>query len=256
MYPEAPDNQSQTDGKTIYGISKQVVTVIPNTQGTLDITPVTLAWWTTRTNTQESATLPGFTAQVAPGAVPQPSSRSSSSAGNALAPGDTALHGARSRMDILRVHWRWSAAGLALLIVVAAAGLWRQRVRRRGPLGSAPPRGADIHPALSKRPILRALRQACDGNRADAAAQALLDLGRDEWPDSPPRGLVALVARLDAGEAQVMALERHLYGGAAPERWDGEAVWRVAGRGLQVRESTTHRVWAGLDALYRLQASK
>ena len=253
LYREAPDNQSQTDGKTIFGSSKQVVTYIPNAQGGLDIAPVTLAWWNTLTNTQEHATLAGFTAQVAPGVMPAPSNTNTASAGNAVSakPAVTSTRSdSRSSIDILRDNGRWSAAALALVLATVASGLWWNRMRRRRSTTSVPPHGAEARPSVSKRAVLRALQQACDGNRADAAAKALLELGRVEWPDNPPRGLGALAARLGAGDAEVLALERHLYGGSTATRWDGPALWRVTGHGLQVRKSTRPRAQEGLDALY------
>jgi hypothetical protein len=68
LYADAPDNQSRTDGTTIYGISKQTVTYLPTAAGTLDVAPVDLAWWDTRDNLQRHAELPAQHFQVEQGA--------------------------------------------------------------------------------------------------------------------------------------------------------------------------------------------
>ena len=75
---------------------------------------------------------------------------------------------------------------------------------------------------------------ACrDGDR-DAAARALLELARAEWPERPPRGLGELADRIDAGADEVRALDRSLYG-AATRAWDGTALWQALGKGLRQR---------------------
>ena len=97
---------------------------------------------------------------------------------------------------------------------------------------------------------MRALRQACDHNDPHAAARALRDLGQIEWPQSVPRGLGALAARLATGAEEINTLDRHLYGAGSSLHWQGDALWRVIGRGLQVRQSPLQRAKVGLDALY------
>jgi len=53
---------------------------------------------------------------------------------------------------------------------------------------------------------------------------ALLEWGRLEWPDSPPRSLGALTRRLEPPLAdQLRALSRSSYGPDAAH-WDGDAI--------------------------------
>jgi hypothetical protein len=102
---------------------------------------------------------------------------------------------------------------------------------------------------------MRALRLACVSNDRQAAADALLDLGRAEWPDDPPRGLGALAARLAAGGKEVSALHRSLYGSVGSD-WQGNALWSVLGRGLQPKRGNAQSDGDGLDALYPRKLSK
>lgn len=249
LYPEAPQNQSRTDGKTIFGISKQDVTYIPDAQGTLEIAPVKLAWWNTTTNMQSQAMLPALVLQVAPGAMPAPSNPLPV-AGNPATPAATVVAAHKhSWQERMLGAGHWSAAASALLLAIVAGLLWRWLRARR--LASKPQQPAGAPEPTRKRSVLRALQQACTSHQPHAAAQALLDLARIEWPENPPRGLGALATRLDAGAAQVHALDRKLYGMDATSPWQSDALWQALGRGLQPRKNTVRDTEDGLRALYR-----
>lgn len=259
-YPEAPENQSRTDGKTIYGISKQSVTYIPTAQGRLDVPPIELAWWDTRSNTQSRAVLPGREFMVGAGAAggqsaPPPASaavgpQSMPAATPAIA--DNAPHSV-SLTERLLTHRMWLGGVVAVLAAVILAGVAFVRARRRGRKSGAAATRADPVPRRSS--AMRALRLACASNDRQAAADALLDLGRAEWPDDPPRGLGALAARLAAGGKEVSALHRSLYGSVGSD-WQGNALWSVLGRGLQPKRGNAQSDGDGLDALYPRKLSK
>ena len=143
-YPEASDNSSRTDGEAIYGISKQSVTYIPTSQGTLAIPPVELAWWNLRTNSQSVARLPGREMAIEPGA-PGSQSNTAPSPPVAAVPGQPATK-AISPMQQAPDRWMWLAGGLAALVVAALSIVVLQRSRRRSskstpaPAASAPAR--------------------------------------------------------------------------------------------------------------------
>jgi hypothetical protein len=100
-----------------------------------------------------------------------------------------------------------------------------------------------------RKAALQALQQACAANERHAAADALLNLARTQWPDDPPRGLGALAARLDAGAKEIAALDRCLYGsGESP--WEGSALWNAVRDGLQTKRSEQLPKDDGLGALY------
>ncbi len=266
IYPQAPENQSRTDGKTIYGTSTQTMSYIPNAQGTLQIAPVTLAWWSTVTDSQVIATLPAQAFQVEAGAAPTPSDAAPtpSDAAPASPNAAPASHEPASNtiatvpghdpswLDLLRREWRWPAAFAMMLFAMALGFAWTRR--RRGAPNTGPRALKDPLPAR-KHTVMRTLRQACAGNDAHAAARALSDLGQIEWPGNAPRGLAALAARLESGADEVNTLERHLYGAIPSPLWRGDALWRQVGRGLQVRQSTTQFAKNGLDALYQVRGA-
>ncbi|MEO8717633.1 MAG: BatD family protein [Burkholderiales bacterium] len=237
LYPEAPDNQSRTDGRTIYGVSKQSVTYIPGAQGTLEVAPVELAWWNTLSDRQSSATLPARQYTVAPGVAPGQPEAAPPAAAAAPAPAIPAPHVA-SWSTRLRNQAAWLAAGAALLVALALAVIVIRRRARAAP--ARPERRAAA---------LRALRRACATNDRLAAQAALLDLGRAEWPDEPPRGLTALAARLSAGVDELVALDRSLYG-VGGSLWEGRSVWETFRRGLRPKREAAPPEDDGLGALY------
>lgn len=249
LYPDAPQNQSRTDGQTIYGISKQDVTYIPDAQGALQVAPVELAWWNTTTDRQSQATLPALAFQVAPGAMPAPSN-ATPVAGNPATPAATVAAGTtHSWRERIGGAGHWTVAASALLLAIVAGLLWRWlRVRR---IATRPQHPTGAPAPAPKRSVLRALRQACTTHQPHAAAQALLDLARIEWPASPPRGLGTLASRLETGAAQVHALDRHLYGADAATPWQGDALLQALGHGLQPRKEPVHSAEDDLQALYR-----
>ena len=256
LYPEAADNRSRTDGRTIFGISTQKVTYIPNARGTLDVPAVELAWWDVGSDQSRRATLPALSFSVAPGV-----------AGDAMTPGSarqpaptlaaTADHPRRSDA---RAAWNprlldrrvWFGVGALLAALLAAIGLavGRQRGRR---VRSGDASNAAVVPVPPKAVSLRALQQACSADDRHAAASALLDLAREQWPDDPPRGLSALALRLEEGAAAISSLERSLYGAGEASPWQGDALWQVARRGLRPRRSDASLRDDGLKALYPLR---
>jgi hypothetical protein len=93
------------------------------------------------------------------------------------------------------------------------------------------------------------VQQACQGNNPAAAANALLQWAAASWPDDPPRNLGTLMQQLSTGVNEIQALEQALYS-AAGEPWQGEALWRVFEKGLEVKQATGAPASAGLSPLY------
>ncbi len=261
-YADEPDNQSRTDGHTIYGISKQTVTYIPDAAGTLEVPAVSLDWWNVRTHAVSHSELPAVRLQVAPGAGPQapvnaaqqpaqPRATLAPSSGTGPADRWAWLPRLPRLPHPADLHWRheWSigallAVGLALLIAWAI---------RREP-GSEPLADDEDWQDLTpnKAASLRALRRACRADDRQAAGRALIDLAHAQWPADPPRGLSGLAARLEAGATEVAALDRSLYGADQAQPWRGEALWQALSRGLRQKEKGPEpELGSGLAALYR-----
>ncbi len=265
VYPETADNQSRVEGASIYGVSRQTLTYIPSAQGTLDVPPLELAWWDTAANEQRRVSLPARQFQVEAGMAGQaqaplpqatPATAQRSSVPTEALPGSEGWKQQASRLAHAASDWRWSAglfALLALIAVIVTAVV--RRARRGGAAGPSPRTDVDAAMPVSAPPpdrksSLRALRDACQADDADAASQALLALARIEWPDDPPRGLGALAARLDKGAREVASLDRRLYGAQASP-WQGAALWEQFKDGLHPARRRPSSESNELDSLYR-----
>ncbi len=115
----------------------------------------------------------------------------------------------------------WVAAGLFVLwILTLGAWWWSLRPRREA---KAPPPTPTYK--LQARCLKEARKAALDGNAASLKA-ALLEWGRLQWPDAPPRSLGILAGKLSSPLAEeLMAVSRSSYGPDAPH-WDGQAIAR------------------------------
>jgi hypothetical protein len=267
VYPEATDNQSSAEGASIDGVSKQTLTYIPSAEGTMDISPLDLAWWDTAADAARTVSLPGRQFKVEAGAegaqaeapVSQtaPATAQPSAVSSEIGRGGGMWRQLKSTLSQAAIDRRWLVAllaGLAVLVVGLAAV--RRRARRQGTDGIARDAVDVAKPASppmpDRRSSLRALQEACRANDAMAAAQALLSLARVEWPDDPPRGLAALAARLKAGVAEVAVLDRCLYGASAQASdWTGQGLWERFKGGLGPTGSRPVPARHELDDLYR-----
>ena len=95
----------------------------------------------------------------------------------------------------------------------------------------------------------RHLRQACRDNNPHAAANALLAWATALWPQSPPQNLGAVAARVSHGGESIRELDRCLYA-PDPSTWQGEALWKAVGKGLQEKHKTATQPALELPPLY------
>jgi len=246
LYPETPNHESRTDGKTIYGSRTQTLTYIPGAQGTLEVPPVTLNWWDTRRNRAASTTLPGWQFKVLPGAggtaseppVSHSPAASQNAPAKAAAPTDNSP--GSGILDMLKSNKLWLFSGIVLLILILLIVFMARRIKQRRQ-NDAPGAAAQTSQAAQpptkpdQKAALQALQKACEDNDRHAAARALLDLACTHWPEDPPRSLGALSTRIEKGRAQINELERSLYAAEAGD-WDGAALWDEFRHGLQEKK--------------------
>ena len=252
LYPEATDNQSRTDGRTIFGISTQKVTYIPNAQGTLDVPAIELTWWDVGVDEPRRASLPAHAFSVAPGvaggaAAPGPAGLVSPVPGMPAAVAGTPMGGTSAAWGPHDHRVQLMVVGLlaALLVALGVAAFRRRLTARSGDRSNV-----TTARTKSKAVVLRSLRQACSSDDRDAAANALLDLARIEWPADPPRSLGALATAVGQGAAEVRSLERSLYAAREASPWRGAALWQVTRRGLRPRGAVASPHADGPRGLY------
>ncbi len=264
LYPEAPQQESRTDGTTVYGVRTQTLTYIADTQGSLDIPAIKLNWWDTRHNKAASTTLPAMQFNVLPGAAGTATSMPTPPASPATQPVPLAVPTSESVQkeivhwlsatlpDATRTNWLWVSGGSGLLLALLVVMMVRRTRQRpqsnqQGTVKQAPQPVQQTRP--NPKSILRSLEKACMTNDRHAAANALLNLGQARWSDHPPRSLNALAARIENGQRQLHELDHSLYAADA-SRWNGAALWDKFKHGLQEKKTTRHGSDDGISPLY------
>ncbi|MEA3273994.1 MAG: BatD family protein [Pseudomonadota bacterium] len=256
-YPEETETESRTDGETIFGISRQSVTLIPTREGDLDLPAIRVAWWDTVAQEERVADLPGWRVKVGEGSAPQaapaplPTDTREEAPVKREASTETSEAGGHGNATDNRLL---IGGGLLLLVLATlSAGLTLHRRR------SVATKAAKGQSAKRSRPTPRAgdakrsLHRACEANDFRGAAKALHVWAAATWPKDPPRNLGALAARMDRGADEIRELERRLY---APEAglWEGAPLWRALRAGLLNDEARRTDQTDALEPLYPRRA--
>jgi hypothetical protein len=255
LYPEQPVHENRSDGKWVYGSSRQALAYVPSTSGKLTIPEVRVDWWDTGSRQQRTTVLPAWEINVLPGTAPAsqpPPAPQPPPAAERAAPAAAAPPAENGWHDKLLQFWPW-LAGSVLLVAVITGLLWlvmRSRHRPAVPAAAADTRAVSTSTDRQQRDAaLSALQQACNGNDPQAAAQALLQLASIEWPADPPRNLESLARRLAAGAGAVRDLERVLYA-AGNTDWQGDELWQQFRNGLPAGQPESVAANPGLAPLY------
>jgi len=252
VYPEGTETETRTDGKQLFGVSRQRVSVIPTAGGVLDFPEIRLRWWDVAAGKERVALVPAR-ALVAAGPVdtpavpPVPSSapdQAQRAAENGRADTGSAVQPARLHATRRPAFWVLMAglaavAGLFLwrgrARILSRLGVWRRGIAQRTDRRVA--RADDVRPpggrALPERgaDALKNLQTACGRQDARAAAAALLALARQRLGPGAPGSLGGVAARFaDLGKpagqraaAAVRGLEATLYGPSAAD-WNAAEV--------------------------------
>ncbi len=237
LYPEQPVQENHTDGKWVYGSSRQSLAYVPSTSGKLSIPEIRVDWWDSGAQQQRTVVLPAWEVNVLPGtapatqppSAPQPPPAVERNAPAVSAP--PAVPQASGWRDALQ-YWPWLAGSVLLAVVILGLLRLISRLRQKS---VAPVAVADTGVTTGNRQqrhaALDALQQACSGNDPQSAARALLQLAEAEWPPDPPRNLEALARRLPTVAGPLRDLERVLYA-AGNTAWQGEELWQLFRKGM------------------------
>ena len=218
VYPDQPSVATRTGADAVRGERVQRVALVPGAAGTLAIPEMRVQWWDVEADAPRTAVIPARTLSVAPAPVSAAAPRPA-----LVAPPATPETSAR--------RWQIVSAVLAVAWLATLAAFVRIRRRRRGaepatetPAGESPP-----DTAAARRQVLN----ACNASDSRAARHALLDWAGLAWPESPPRDLIAVAARVRDerfGDA-IMALDRALWSGR-DAGWNGRSMAALLPREL------------------------
>jgi len=214
LYPDQPELSRSFEAGGIRGQRIDNYAMIAVGDGEVTLPRLDVPWFNTATESWTVASVPERTLTILP--VPGGSDPVTEAPAAAVSP----VTDATDVTIVSSPFWQQIAAGLfALWIVTLGAWWWSLRPRARPALAPAP---EPVHKRQAKS--LKAARKAALADDAAGLRAALLEWGRLEWPDAPPRSLGALTRRLEPPLAdQLRALSRSSYGPDAPH-WDGEAI--------------------------------
>lgn len=268
VYPEKGSSESRSDGETVYGISRQNLTLIPTRAGTVEIPEIRASWWDTVAQRERTTTVPGWTLKVAGGGQPgiEVEPMTQSRVEHEVHPSPSPLDqvpdeaGPGSKQPVPLADESTDAEHLYLIggtilsvLLLAGSATWTLRRRNRiGPSAGLDQRTRTTDrddPPIQGSKARKALRLACEANDASGAARALLDWAKATWPEDAPRNLGALSTRLDQGTAELDKLEQYLYAPAS-SNWDGATLWQVLQEGLSDTPATERQRAETLEPLY------
>lgn len=221
VYPDQPQGISRDDGQWVLGHKEFRYAVVPEREGELLLPELTVHWWDTVNDRQQTAVLPAKTLQVRPSALapPPPAAAASPAPGVAPAQADGVF-----RDGAGRGYWRWLAIMFATLWLITLAVAWGRRGQRQAVTATPRPdrRGAGDEAALLQR-----LQSACKYGDAAAARSALLEWLREFGPEATDGSLLEFAAVSGDGglRRSIYALDSAGYRNEPGAGWDGEALW-------------------------------
>ncbi|MDN6858376.1 BatD family protein [Pseudomonas sp. CAN2814] len=203
-YPDQPQLANESGDQGLIGSREEREALIADKAGQLELPPVEIVWWNTRTSRVERTSLPARTLQVA--ANPQLDEHT-----------DTPPAPTQADSTDSALLWPWQlACALLSLTTLLGFGLW-WRARSQ----PAVIRVAQAGP--STRTLLDELRRACQANDSHATRQAL-----DAWARQQPETLADMAARFVPLSDALDGLNGALYSDSEGGRnWQGEDLWRA-----------------------------
>jgi hypothetical protein len=225
LYPDQPSYADKSpDGQIIEGTRSQTFVLIASEAGALRIPKIEVAWWDRQNDRQQTASLPEVTIEVivtessaetpineAPAANTQPSQP---------ATGSTASSVSIESSNEVNSAWKWlSLASLGGWLL--SIGYFVHYHRRHNGKSSPPPVN---HQARKLGSLVKQIKTAAGGNRANDTWEALQSYARVRWPESPPltpEDWARQLVHPQAGKV-IAALETRLFDKQQESDWNGE----------------------------------
>ena len=214
IYPDKADTRTRDDGEWLYGERVRKFAFVPDRAGTLTVPGLSVTWWDTAHDRQETTELPARTVKVLPAAgaparvAPTTGSATASTPANA-----NGVPGAASAFD--------DASRVGLWKVIAAIGflLWAATLlawwSSRRIAGMAP--SASTAPTANSSSQRAAFLRACALGDLSGAERALVTWARHERTEVRNLGELAMRLSDDAQRTAASALQRARYAGESVE---------------------------------------
>lgn len=217
LYPDQPELSRRFEAGGIRGVRRDEYAMIAVANGEITLPAVELPWFDTGAEEWKVARLPERTLTITGAIVNEPAPPPPEPAGDAAAAPETP-----AGPVVSSPFWRQVSAGL-LTLWVLTLGAWWWSLRPRRPISDEPP-PTPVY-KLQARCLKQARKAALDGD-AEGLRHAMLEWGRLEWPEAPPRSIGTLAGKVSSPLAEELrAVSRSSYGPDSPH-WDGQAIAR------------------------------
>jgi len=230
QYPDKPFLKNRRSGAGIVGKRQQKIALIATTGGRYTIPEISIPWWNLETDQLEFARIPSRTIDVQGGEDTVSEAEVDAKPESTEAPQVVAAAPAEANY-----FWIWLSVFLAAGLISSNLAWWliRKRSMQQMPSSENP-----VEISLSK--ATRRLRQACAGNNAMDARDAILVWANALKPDLKFNNLNQ-VARFFGNplKQHIDALNQSLYSQAAGA-WNGDNLWSSCEQVLSILEPGKH----------------
>ena len=215
VYPDKPEFRDTAEPSGIRAVRRDQYAMIGIAAGDVTLPGVELPWYNIESREWEVANLASTTLSILPSAnaavLPPPAATETEASQDEPAVATEFVY-----VDF----WRYVSVGLGgVWLMTIIAWWWSTRPVSREPKEPAPP---PIHKQQAK--ILKAARKSArDGDAAGVKAR-LLEWGRLEWPERPPRSVADISRRVSLPlSTQLESMCSATYG-PGQGSWDGDAI--------------------------------
>jgi hypothetical protein len=221
IYPDQPQGISRNDGKWVLGHKEFRYAVVPEKEGELVLPQLSLHWWDTLNDREQTAVLPEQRLRVLPSTLAPPAPAAHVTAAGTVKGSTTSAPVPKPALTA----GGWNGLTFlfaALWLVTLALLLQRQR-------GTRPQRAVTTPAERKEREVQAELKQACAANDAARARRALSHWLRDFGPAGASGSLLEFATQSASGELCrcLKMLDGMGFRPARQEAWNGADLWNA-----------------------------
>ena len=253
-YPEAPVQQTRTDGSTVIGTQQMTLSYIPNKSGPIVFPPINIDWWDVNNKQQKTATLPAWNLNIAKGEFSETDSAPASEAISKSTDEELKDEQLSSKAPLIPPKKEslfntdsWTSLFWMLFtLIVGAALLWFARRYLR----SISTKNTKHEAQLLKSELI----SACESNDKQTVARLLIKYAQIVWEDDSIQNLRSLANAIDSNAELILDLENSLYASGS-SNWQGKELRQLIEQDFLNKKLTTTKEIKGEDGLTPLYPS-
>ncbi len=221
IYPDQPQGISRNDGKWVLGHKEFRYAVVPEKEGELVLPQLSLHWWDTLNDREQTAVLPEQRFRVLPSTLAPPAPTADVTAAGSVEAG--AASAPAPKLAVTAGYW----TGLTFLFAtlwLATLALLLQRQR-----GMRTERAVTTPAQQKEREVQQELKQACTANDAAWVRRALSRWLREFGPTGATGSLLEFATQSASAELRrcLLILDGMGFRPARQEAWNGKDLWNA-----------------------------